>query len=248
MRQHCICQLFLLFRQGILNIGTHLVCQLTHCRALFGRKLAHLLEDAGQFTFFAQILHTQCLQQLGICTIRKCLLGSGTDRFQLFFHNIVPFLRFPAVIWLYGTLHKKSPVLRKQDKANACSNHPFSKSRHSSVLNANATSKPNSGKMFALQVHFSGFSPATRKGTSAYSAGRVLSAPRSLYRRLLFGGDGIPTAISAFFLSCGRLSLCLLASSLCFQITLYLLLQKKSSPFENFFLNFFAAYAIIEIG
>ena len=150
-------------------------------------------------------------------------------------------------IALWETHIKNALSCENRTRLTLVQNHPFSKSRHSSVLNANATSKPNSGKMFALQVHISGFSPATQKGTSTYSAGRVLSAPRSLYRRLLFGGDGIPTAISAFFLSCGRLSLCLLASSLCFQITLYLLLQKKSSPFENFFLKFFAAYAIIEI-
>ena len=70
---------------------------------------SHLLQDTGQFTFFSQILYTQGFQHLGIRTVRQCLFGSRTDRFQLFLHNIVPFFRRfcgHLALWQYRT---KSP-------------------------------------------------------------------------------------------------------------------------------------------
>ena len=107
--QHCLRQLLLLVCQCRFNICTHLIGKLSHCRTFLCGQLSHLLQDTGQFTFFSQILYTQGFQHLGIRTVRQCLFGSRTDRFQLFLHNIVPFFRRfcgHLALWQYRT---KSP-------------------------------------------------------------------------------------------------------------------------------------------
>ena len=72
---------------GLFHGGADLVGHLAHDGALLGGEAAHLLEDGGQFTLFAQVLDPQCVQ------LRRGLrAGDGfqsalADGFQLFFHH-----------------------------------------------------------------------------------------------------------------------------------------------------------------
>ena len=45
------------------NLGADAVGKLTHDRTLLSGKLAHLLEDGGHFTFFAQQPDTKLFQR-----------------------------------------------------------------------------------------------------------------------------------------------------------------------------------------
>ena len=68
------------------NLGPDRVCQLAHDRAFLGGQLAHLLEDGGHLTFFAQQLYPQILQRgRGISGIQS-RQSTLANLLQLFFH------------------------------------------------------------------------------------------------------------------------------------------------------------------
>ena len=79
-------QHLLLPGQGLGEGLAHLVGQLTHDGALLGREPAHLLEQSGELTLFAQIPDSQGLQvgrRLGLTEGGE---GLAPDLFQCFLH------------------------------------------------------------------------------------------------------------------------------------------------------------------
>ena len=94
-----------------LQFGAHLVCQLAHGRALLRRQAAHLLEDGGQLTLFAEVLHTQVFQRGDVVRLQNGGDGSLAQLLQHFFHaNNSSVARFSwFVAFLAGSRTKKDP-------------------------------------------------------------------------------------------------------------------------------------------
>ena len=69
-----------------LKLRAHLVCQLAHGRALLRRQAAHLLEDGGQLTLFAEVLHAQVFQRRDVVRLQNGVDRSLAQLLQHFFH------------------------------------------------------------------------------------------------------------------------------------------------------------------
>ena len=99
--------------ERFLKLGAHLVCQLAHGRALLRRQAAHLLEDGGQFTLFAEVLHAQVFQRGDVVRLQNGGDGSLAQLLQHFFHaNNSSVARFSwFVAFLAGSRTKKDPPI-----------------------------------------------------------------------------------------------------------------------------------------
>ena len=72
---------------GLFHGGADLVGHLAHDGALLSRETAHQLEDGGQFTLFAQVLHPQRVQFRRGLRAGDGFQSALADGFQLFFHH-----------------------------------------------------------------------------------------------------------------------------------------------------------------
>ena len=71
---------------GLLELGAHTVGHLAHGRTLLGGQLAHLLQNNGELTLLAQVLHAQRVQRRDVRRGRHGLKGRALEHFELFFH------------------------------------------------------------------------------------------------------------------------------------------------------------------
>ena len=72
--------------QSFLDGGADVVGQLTHDGTLFGGELAHLLQNGGELSLFAQQLYPQLFQIGGSGGLFQCVHGCLANGFQLLFH------------------------------------------------------------------------------------------------------------------------------------------------------------------
>ena len=72
---------------GLFHSGPDFVGHLAHDGALLSRETAHQLEDGGQLTLFAQVLHPQRVQFRRGLRAGDGFQSALADGFQLFFHH-----------------------------------------------------------------------------------------------------------------------------------------------------------------
>jgi len=72
---------------------SYFVCKLSHNGALLGGEFAHLLQNCGQLTLFAQILDSQSFQFLAGLCLGNGGKGAFAQKLQLFFHFRSPYVK-----------------------------------------------------------------------------------------------------------------------------------------------------------
>ena len=79
--------------QRFLQLGAHLVHQLTHLGALLGGQCAHAAQQAGERAFFAHHLNAKILQLARLAQRLQLLHRLLAQRFDLFFHETTSLTR-----------------------------------------------------------------------------------------------------------------------------------------------------------
>ena len=70
------------------DFRTNRICDLAHHGALFGRQLAHLLQNSSQLAFFTQKADPEFFQRSGSFGSFQCGQSLHPDIFQLLFHIV----------------------------------------------------------------------------------------------------------------------------------------------------------------
>ena len=101
-------------RQVVFDKRANLVGQLADDRALFGRELAHLLEDGGYLTFFPKILDAQAFQRLGVACFRQLPRRIRADFLQLLLHCVI--IPFKTIKYWDDKQKTPSPLLKHKGR------------------------------------------------------------------------------------------------------------------------------------